>query len=84
MILDRAAKNNMSHLFDEIVVPVAHVPEVKRGKQVQDEKKFMPGYVLIKMDMTDEAWHLVKSVPRVTGFWVMEPSRSRSRKRKWL
>lgn len=68
MIFDRAAKEGMSALFKDVVVPVVEVPEVKRGKQVQSEKKFMPGYILIHMDMTDEAWHLVKSIPRVTGF----------------
>lgn len=68
MIFDQAAKKNMSHLFEDIVVPVIEVPEIKRGKEVKVEKKFMAGYVLIKMNMTDEAWHLVKSIPRVTGF----------------
>jgi len=68
MIFDQAAKKGMSALFEEVVVPVVEVPEIKRGKQVKVEKKFMPSYVLIKMDMTDEAWHLVKSIPRVTGF----------------
>ncbi len=68
MIFDQAAKKGMTALIEEIVIPVVEVPEVKRGKQVKTEKKFMPGYVLIKMDMTDEAWHLVKSTPRVTGF----------------
>lgn len=68
MIFDQAAKKGMTAFFEEIVVPVVEVPEVKRGKQVKIEKKFMPGYVLIKMDMTDEAWHLVKNTPRVTGF----------------
>jgi transcriptional antiterminator NusG len=51
-----------------IVVPVIEVPEIKRGKQVITEKKFMPGYILIKMKMTDESWHLVKGVPKITGF----------------
>lgn len=68
MIMDQAAKKGMTALFEDIVVPVVEVPEVKRGKQVKTEKKFMPGYVLIKMDITDEAWHLVKNTPRVTGF----------------
>lgn len=68
MIFDRAAKEGMSSLFTEVVIPVVEIAEVKRGKQVQSEKKFMPGYVLINMNMTDDAWHLVKSIPRVTGF----------------
>lgn len=68
MIEDQIVKKKMSDFFEEIVVPVVEVPEIKRGKQVLAEKKFMPGYVLIKMKMTDESWHLVKSVPKITGF----------------
>ncbi len=68
MILDQVAKHNMSEFFEDIVVPVIEVPEVKNGKTVKGEKKFMPGYILIKMKMTDESWHLVKSVPKITGF----------------
>ncbi len=68
MIQDQIARKNMSEQFDDIVVPIIEVPEIKRGKQVITEKKFMPGYVLIKMKMTDESWHLVKSVPKITGF----------------
>ena len=68
MLQDQIAKKKMSDLFEEIVVPVIEVPEIKRGKKVLSEKKFMPGYILIKMEMTDESWHLVKSVPKTTGF----------------
>ena len=68
MILDQVAKQNMSEYFEDVVVPVIEVPEVKRGKHVKTEKKFMPGYILIKMSMTDDSWHLVKSVTKVTGF----------------
>lgn len=68
MIEDQIVKKKMSNFFEEIVVPVVEVPEIKRGKKVLAEKKFMPGYVLIKMNMTDESWHLVKSVPKITGF----------------
>ncbi len=68
LIEDQIAKKKMSEYFEEIVVPVIEVPEIKKGKKVITEKKFMPGYVLIKMKMTDESWHLVKSVPKTTGF----------------
>lgn len=68
MILDQIAKKNMHDLFEEIIVPVIEVPEIRRGKAIKAEKKFMPSYILIKMQMTDESWHLVKSVPKVTGF----------------
>ena len=68
MIEDQIVKKKMSDCFEEVVVPVIEVPEIKRGKKVLTEKKFMPGYILIKMNMTDESWHLVKSVPKITGF----------------
>ena len=68
MLEDQIVKKKMSDYFEEIVVPVIEVPEIKRGKKVLSEKKFMPGYILIKMNMTDESWHLVKSVPKTTGF----------------
>jgi len=68
MIEDQVVKKKMSDYFEEVVVPVIEVPEIKRGKKVLTEKKFMPGYILIKMKMTDESWHLVKGVPKITGF----------------
>jgi len=68
MIFDLAEKKGMSDFFEDIVIPTIEIPEVKRGKHVQVEKKFMPGYILVKMNMTDDAWHLVMSIPRVTGF----------------
>ncbi len=67
-ILEQAEKKSMSANFEEILVPVVEVPEIKKGKNVSTEKKFLPGYILIKMNLTDDAWHLVKSVPKVSGF----------------
>jgi transcriptional antiterminator NusG len=67
-IKDRAKTAGLSHLFEEVVVPTEEVIEVKRGRKVQSERKFLPGYVLVKMEMTDEAYHLVKNTPKVTGF----------------
>jgi transcriptional antiterminator NusG len=52
----------------EVMVPTEEVIEIRRGKKVQTEKRFMPGYVLVKMEMTDRAYHLVSSINRVTGF----------------
>lgn len=68
LIEEQIAKKHMSEYFEEILIPVILVPEIKRGRKVVTEKKFMPGYILIKMKMTDESWHLVKSVPKITGF----------------
>lgn len=68
MIEEQIAKKNMNDYFEKIVIPAIEVPEIKRGKKVFSEKKLMPGYILIKMEMTDESWHLVQSVPKTTGF----------------
>ncbi|NBX73011.1 MAG: transcription termination/antitermination protein NusG [Alphaproteobacteria bacterium] len=67
-IREQAVKKNLADHFTEIMVPTEEVVEVKRGKKVNTERKFYPGYVLIKMDLTDESWNLVKTTPKVTGF----------------
>ena len=58
----------MEDKFGEILVPTEEVVEMKSGEKRTSERKFFPGYVLVKMDMTDESWHLVKNVPKVSGF----------------
>jgi len=58
----------MEDSFGEILVPTEDVVEMKAGQKRTSERKFFPGYVLVQMDMNDHTWHLVKSVPRVTGF----------------
>lgn len=68
LMIDKIAKHKMSDLFEDISVPVFMVPEVKRGKNVKVEKKLMSSYILVKMDMNDKSWHLVKNIPGVTGF----------------
>ena len=67
-IREQAKQRNLVDLFDEIMVPKEKVTEVRRGRKVDTERKFFPGYVLVKMDLTDEAFHLIKNTPKVTGF----------------
>ena len=67
-IKERAKAAGLDQLFDEVVVPTEEVVEVKRGRKVQAERKFLPGYVLVKMEMTDAAFVLIKNTPKVTGF----------------
>lgn len=63
-----AAEKGLDHLFEEILVPTETVVEVRKGRKTESERKFFPGYVLVKVDLTDEAYHLVKNTPKVTGF----------------
>jgi transcriptional antiterminator NusG len=58
----------MDDQFGEILVPTEEVVEMRGGQQRRSERKFFPGYVLVQMEMSDDTWHLVKSVPRVMGF----------------
>ncbi|MGI9421860.1 MAG: transcription termination/antitermination protein NusG [Hyphomicrobiaceae bacterium] len=67
-IRERAKQAGLEHLFEEVVVPTEEVVEVRRGRKVQAERKFLPGYVLVKMEMTDPAFLLIKNTPKVTGF----------------
>jgi transcription termination/antitermination protein NusG len=67
-IREQAKQRGLSQLFEEILVPTEKVVEVRRGRKVDAERKFFPGYVLVKMNMTDEAYHLIKNTPKVTGF----------------
>jgi transcriptional antiterminator NusG len=67
-IKERATAAGLTQLFDEVLVPMEEVVEVRRGRKVSTERKFFPGYVLVKMDMTDQAYHLIKNTAKVTGF----------------
>lgn len=67
-IQDQARQQGLTECFSEILVPTEDVVEVRRGRKINSERKFFPGYVLAKMEMTDEAYHLVKNTPKVTGF----------------
>ncbi|MBV8563998.1 MAG: transcription termination/antitermination protein NusG [Methylobacteriaceae bacterium] len=67
-IREQAAQRGLSEKFDEILVPTEHVIEVRRGRKINSERKFFPGYVLVKCDLSDEVYHLIKNTPKVTGF----------------
>ena len=67
-IMGEATRMGLDRLVEEVEVPTEEITEVKRGKKVQSERKFFPGYVLAKLNMTDDVYHLVKNTPKVTGF----------------
>ncbi|OFX13544.1 MAG: transcription termination/antitermination protein NusG [Alphaproteobacteria bacterium RIFOXYD12_FULL_60_8] len=67
-IREQAAQKGLSEKIEEVLVPTEEVVEVRRGAKVASDRKFFPGYVLVKMEMSDDAWHLVKNAPKVTGF----------------
>ncbi|WP_420963957.1 transcription termination/antitermination protein NusG [Brucella sp. IR073] len=67
-IENKARQKGLSHLFEKILVPTEKVVEVRRGRKVDAERKFFPGYVLVRADLTDDAYHLIKNTPKVTGF----------------
>ena len=68
LIKDEADKAKISDKFEEIVVPTHDVTEVKRGKRVQRKKKYFPGYVLIKSEMDNSIYHMIKNIKKVSGF----------------
>ena len=67
-IREKVAQNKLESLFEDVIVPTEKVVEMRRGRKVDAERKFFPGYVLVKMEMTDQAFHLIKNTPKVTGF----------------
>jgi transcriptional antiterminator NusG len=67
-IKEQAEQKGLADHIDEVLVPSEEVVEVRRGQKINAERKFFPGYVLVKMELTDDAWHLVKDTPKVTGF----------------
>jgi len=67
-IREQAAQRGLEEKFDEILVPTENVTEVRKGRKVASERKFFPGYVLVKCDLSDDIYHLIKNTPKVTGF----------------
>jgi transcriptional antiterminator NusG len=67
-ILQEAETRGLTDMFDEVLVPKEKVTELKRGKKVDAERNYFPGYVLVKCALTDEVYHLIKNTPKVTGF----------------
>ncbi len=67
-IMERAKARGLEHLVEEVLVPTETVEEMVKGERRLSTRKFYPGYVMVRMEMTDESWHLVKDTPKVTGF----------------
>jgi len=67
-IRDEISKRGFESYFGEIMVPTEKVVEIKKGQKVESDKKFFPGYILVQMHLTDDSWHLVMSIPRVSNF----------------
>jgi transcriptional antiterminator NusG len=75
-IKETAEQKGLADQIDEVMVPAEEVVEIRRSQKINTERKFFPGYVLVKMELTDETWHLVRDIPKVTGFLgaKMKPS----------
>ncbi len=67
-IQKKAGKQGLADRIEQVMVPKEEVVEIKRGQKVAGERNFFPGYVLAKIDMSDDIWHLIKDTPKVTGF----------------
>jgi transcriptional antiterminator NusG len=67
-IREQSKQRHLEDMFEEVMVPKEKVVEVRRGRKVDAERKFFPGYVLVKCELTDEVFHLIKNTPKVTGF----------------
>jgi transcription termination/antitermination protein NusG len=67
-IRKQVTQKRLDEMFEQIIVPTEEVIEIRRGRRIKTERRFFPGYVLVKVDLTDEAFHLIKNTPKVTGF----------------
>ena len=67
-IREQSVQKGLADLIDEVLVPTEEVVEMRRGQKINAERKFFPGYVLVNMEMNEDSYHLIKNVPKVTGF----------------
>ncbi len=67
-LLERVRQHKMEDKFEDILIPAETVVEMKKGEKRARSKKFFPGYIFVKMELTNETWHLIKNTPRITGF----------------
>ncbi|MGE4609044.1 MAG: transcription termination/antitermination protein NusG [Myxococcota bacterium] len=67
-LLDRAKLHGMEEMFEEILIPEETVVEMVKGNKRTSKRKYFPGYILVRMDLTDETWHVVRGTPKITGF----------------
>lgn len=67
-IREKVEQGGLDAYFEDVLVPTEKVVEVRRGRKVDTERRFFPGYVLVKMDLTDETFHMIKNIAKVTGF----------------
>ena len=67
-ITDQAGKLGISDHIEEVSVPTQNIVEVKRGVRINTERKIFPGYILIKMNLNDDTWHIIKNTPKLSGF----------------
>jgi len=65
---EQAVQKGLQDFFEQVLVPTEEVVEMRRGRRIKSERRFFPGYVLAKIDLTDEVFHLIKNTPKVTGF----------------
>ncbi|QWR77994.1 transcription termination/antitermination protein NusG [Candidatus Magnetomonas plexicatena] len=67
-IEDKVERSGLQEQIGRVLIPTERVVEIRRGKKTESDKKFYPGYILVEMQLNDETWHMVKTIPRVTGF----------------
>jgi transcriptional antiterminator NusG len=68
LIRDQSKKDGLAEMITDVVVPMEHVPTIRRGKKITVEKRFLPGYILVRMEMNDDVLHFLKSIPKIGKF----------------